>query len=392
MLLSICIPTFNRKSQVESLILHLKKQIIKYNLYRDCEIVVCENSDKEKQLVDSNFKKKHKRNVRFLKPNIPGSFQSNLNNLINSSKGKFTWFLGDDDYIFDNALDVIINSIKKNKIDSSYITFRCSGKPGLQRSKNNDIYFSKLPKSKHSNKKDYKNLITMNGDIFLKDYWLSVIFLSLCIFKTKEFRSFIKKKSVKKYSSPGYHHASYLIPFINTKSVTVLLDILIEDSYNFKFYEPEGQFKAWITSWINFTFYLDKIFKINDSVIFEMRKISILQIISMYKYSLLFHLSFKKSKVIENIYMSYFQKSKIKFYPEYLLLKLSYYSIRLINFSKIISLLITRVAKIIDKDYFSRRNILKFKRNFSLIKSKKATISDYAKKWTTNKNYSNNFF
>ncbi len=386
MLLSICIPTFNRKSQVENLIILLKKQIKKFNLHKDCEIVVCENSDQKKHLIKKNFKKKNKRNVRFLKPNIPGSFQSNLNNLIKSAKGKFTWFLGDDDYIFDNALDVIINSIKFNKIESSYITFRCSGKPGQQRSRNNDIYFSKLPKSKKSYKKNYRNFITMNGNKFLKDYWLSVIFLSLCIFKTNEFRSYVKKRFVKKYSSPGYHHASYLIPFIRNKSVTVLLDILIEDSYNFKFYAPEGQFKAWITSWIKFTFYLDKIFKINSNVILEMRKISILQIISMYKYSLLFHLSFKKSKIIEKIYVSYFQNSKIKFYPEYLLLKLSLYTIKLINFSKTISFIITGIAKIIDKNYFSKNNILKFKRNFYLIENKKATISDYSKKWTVNQN------
>ncbi len=384
MLLSICIPTFNRKSKVKNLIILLESQIKKYNLHKECEIIICENSDKKNQLIEKNFKQKHIKNVRFLKPNIPGSFKSNLNNLINSSRGKFTWFLGDDDYIFDHALDIIINSLKINKVESSYVTFRCSGKPGSIRSKRNDIYFTKLPKSKNHKRKKYKNLVNMSGNFFLNNYWLSVIFLSLCIFKTEEFKNFIRKTPVKRYSSPGYYHASFLIPFIKNRDVTVLLDILIEDSYNFKFYTPDGQFKAWITSWINFTFYLDKIFNINYKVILEMRKISILQILSMFKYSLLFHLTFGNSISLLRIYSKYFKQYKIKFYPEYFLLKFSFYIIRLINSNKILSIFISMIVKKIDKNFFSKKNIEKFKKNFLLLKNEKTTISDYSKKWTIN--------
>lgn len=374
MILSICIPTYNRSAKVKGTLTELIKQIKKNNLENYCEILVSESSDKKSELLNSSFKRKIKRYARFIKPNIKSDFASNLLNLYFNSKGKYSWLLGDDDYIFDKTLVTLVNTIRLNQINSSYITFRCSGKPGKKRSKTNDIYFKSLP-AKVKNHKNFKNFINMSGSNFIAKYWLSTIFMSLCVFKTREFVEFINKKKIYKSVDPNYPHSNLLIPFIKNREVTVLLDILLEDSFNLKYYTPRDKFIALVSSWLNYTCILKKDYKIGNSAILEMRKIGILQIISIFKYTLLFHLSQNSSIVCKKIFFEYFSKPK-KFsitknpkelFIEYCLLKMFYFIIKLINKKNIFSNILINILKLFDQKYYSISSINSFSKEYNLI-------------------------
>lgn len=374
MILSVCIPTYNRSEKVKVTLIQLIKQIKENNLENYCEILVSESSDKKAELLKNSFKKKIKRYVKFIKPNVKSDFASNLLNLYFHARGKYSWLLGDDDYIFDKTLTTIINTIKLNKINSSYITFRCSGKPGEKRSKKNDIYFSSLP-AKVKNYKRFGNFINIKGSEFVDNFWISTIFMSLCIFKTKEFVAFINKRKVYKRVDPNYPHSNLLIPFIENREVTILLDILLEDSYNFKYYTPRDKFIALVSSWLNYTCILKNDYNVSKLAILEMRKIAILQIISMFKYTILFHLSQNSCVDLEKIYLEYFLKPK-KFsviknpkelFVEYCLLKISYFIIKLVNKKNFLSNIIVKITKIFDKKYYSNGSINLFSKQYRSI-------------------------
>jgi len=199
--------------------------------------------------------------------------------------------------------------------------------------------------------------------------------MSLCVFKTREFVEFINKKKIYKSVDPNYPHSNLLIPFIKNREVTVLLDILLEDSFNLKYYTPRDKFIALVSSWLNYTCILKKDYKIGNSAILEMRKIGILQIISIFKYTLLFHLSQNSSIVCKKIFFEYFSKPK-KFsitknpkelFIEYCLLKMFYFIIKLINKKNIFSNILINILKLFDQKYYSISSINSFSKEYNLI-------------------------
>lgn len=385
MILSICIPTYNRSKKVKNTITILVNQIKKFNLENDCELLISESTDKKIELLEKSFKIKNSKYVRFIRSKIKSDFEANLINLYFNSKGKYSWLLGDDDYIFEKTLVTIVKTIKNNKLSSSYITFRCSGKPGKSRSKKNDIYFQSLPNKINNSKLNYSNYVTLDGKEFVDNFWISTIFLSLCIFKTKEFLKYIKKDKIYLKVDPAYPHSNLLIPFIEKSNATVILDILLEDSYNLKYYNPRDKFVGLVSSWINFIYLLKYKFHTSKKAIYKMRKVAILQIIYMLKYSILLHMSQKKSNQMENIYKNYFDNSKKlsiskpskELFVEYIFLKISLYIIILMNKNKNIAKIIINLAKFFDNEYFSKNSIKNFTREYNLVMNDKVTKVHY---------------
>ncbi len=109
MLISICIPTYNRPSTLinclNSLSLQTEKQF---------EVCISDNcSDENIQKLIRPFKKKLK--IRFNRNKKNLGFALNLLKVSNMAKGDFIWFLGDDDLIVRDGIKTLKNMIKKNK-------------------------------------------------------------------------------------------------------------------------------------------------------------------------------------------------------------------------------------------------------------------------------------
>tara|TARA_Y100001970_G_scaffold293483_1_gene440583 strand:- start:12945 stop:13937 length:993 start_codon:yes stop_codon:yes gene_type:complete len=124
MLLSICIPTFNRPKSLNNCLNSIAKQNIKKNF----EVCISDNCSKNdiKKIIKSyknKFRIVYKRN----KKNI--GFAMNVLKVSEMAKGRFIWFLGDDDMIMENALGFLLKKISQheNKVDffwinSAYLT------------------------------------------------------------------------------------------------------------------------------------------------------------------------------------------------------------------------------------------------------------------------------
>ena len=109
MLISICIPTYNRPSNLINCLNSLSLQTEK-----KFEVCISDNcSDENIQKLIRPFKKKLK--IRFNRNKKNLGFALNLLKVSNMAKGDFIWFLGDDDLIVRDGIKTLKNMIKKNK-------------------------------------------------------------------------------------------------------------------------------------------------------------------------------------------------------------------------------------------------------------------------------------
>lgn len=109
MILSICIPTFNRKESLEFCLKSLVKQ--KNNNFEVCISDNCSNYNIFKFL--KPYKKKLNLRVSRNKKNL--GFALNVLKVTSMAKGKFIWLLGDDDLLIEGAINDLIKKIIKNK-------------------------------------------------------------------------------------------------------------------------------------------------------------------------------------------------------------------------------------------------------------------------------------
>lgn len=118
-LLSICIPTYNRAKKLEKLLNKLEKEIILNKLEKEIEICISDNTsnDINKDIIE---KKSKKLNIKYNKNYENKGFDYNLMMTTKLATGKYIWFCGDDDIILENALQNLLN-ILKNKESNIYI-------------------------------------------------------------------------------------------------------------------------------------------------------------------------------------------------------------------------------------------------------------------------------
>ena len=139
MLLSICIPTYNRPESLLNCLNSLAKQKNK----KDFEVCISDNCSKKniKNLIKP-FRKKL--NIKYKKNRKNLGFTLNVLKVSLMAKGEFIWFLGDDDLTVNNSVKYLTNLIKKKRnIDFFWI---------------NSYYLNALHLQKFSKPFDIKNL------------------------------------------------------------------------------------------------------------------------------------------------------------------------------------------------------------------------------------------
>ena len=140
MLLSICIPSYNRPFELKRLLESIDCDS------NDIEIVISEDySPLRNEIIEviENFSKITVYEVKYFENKINIGYDANIRKLIDLAIGEFVVFMGDDDRFYPNALDKYINFVKENShvgyILRSYYSEHPNGKLEL---------FRYLPKSK----------------------------------------------------------------------------------------------------------------------------------------------------------------------------------------------------------------------------------------------------
>lgn len=119
MLLSVCIPTYNRPLSLVNCLNSFFKQ--KKLNKKDFEICISDNCSKYNIAnVIRPFKKRL--NIRYNKNKKNLGFAMNVLKVSLMAKGKFIWFLGDDDLIVNNSINYLTKLIKShNDVDFFFI-------------------------------------------------------------------------------------------------------------------------------------------------------------------------------------------------------------------------------------------------------------------------------
>lgn len=125
-ILSILIPTYNRKEYLYRLIKNIEKEILCYNLNKSIEIIVSDNNSSDNSIkIIEDFKLKfNKKGIKFKgwKNDINFGPDKNFYLLVKESQGKFCWILGDDELLEEGRLKEIIDILYNNlKIAHLYL-------------------------------------------------------------------------------------------------------------------------------------------------------------------------------------------------------------------------------------------------------------------------------
>ncbi|NQU32099.1 MAG: glycosyltransferase family 2 protein [Bacteroidetes bacterium] len=120
-LLSICIFTYNRQPYLSQLLLSIENEFRKPELNQSVEIIISDNAstDKTSEIV-SYFTQFLPINYHRNKINLGAD--ENLKIAATLAKGKFIWFISDDDIVIHGAINIILQFLQKYD-EYSYIYF-----------------------------------------------------------------------------------------------------------------------------------------------------------------------------------------------------------------------------------------------------------------------------
>lgn len=351
MLLTVCIPTYNRLLHVKKQLIAITHQIKKHKLEEKIQILIGENTNINNELLSNNYLSRFKKiNLKIIRNKKNIGYAKNLINLILNAKGKFSWFLSDDDIIHPKALISIISAIEKNN-NIDYFTFRCSL---IRNGKNinKDLYFYNLPKT---NKNNY---VLMDGKQFLEKYWRSVIFLSLNVFNTQKMKTHLNKNKILKNINHVYQNSYLCISFINNSNVCIILSMILADTFPIKNYDLKNKYEVIVTSWIKLVEDL-KCFHLPKITLIQMRLSCLRNLIYIFKYLIVNLIFFKNYNEI------------------FLLLKKNKSSFIIESFLIFAFLLYVKISKYINiNPFFFNIFKNKFKNDIEYIKNSKIINKD----------------
>ena len=164
--ISICVPTYNRFSQLEETITNISHLSKRYNFIN--EILVLDNNENSKatDIVLSISKKFEK--IKYIKNEKNIGPEQNFKKCILNAESQYVWMIADDDLLFKNSFDIVSKRMKE-KFDCLLINW------SLYDNDINDlIKDSILPKNIkfHSNK-----------NFILENFSSKLSFISSIIFK-----------------------------------------------------------------------------------------------------------------------------------------------------------------------------------------------------------------
>lgn len=201
MLLSICIPNYNRgkylNNCLNSILLAKSFSSLKF------EICISDNGSKENILSIINLYKKKGLKINFKRNSKNLGFGSNFHKVVNMAKGEFIWLIGNDDLLYIYALKELERLFNKNKnvdfffinsssFNSKYV-FKHKQPFNTKKIPKNIANFSKIKKSRKT-----KFFDLVNPSIS----WEFMLAMFLTISRRKKFIKNINILEKKKLNDP----------------------------------------------------------------------------------------------------------------------------------------------------------------------------------------------
>jgi glycosyltransferase involved in cell wall biosynthesis len=213
MILSVLIPTYNRKKELLNQLNSLNNQINDFNFI---EVVVCDNSNEIFNLPNNLKQIKYNYNSE----NI--GFSGNIKKLLNIARGEFVWFLSDDDIITNDAVEIILDKINNNLTSSLILLESSANYRGVRF--NDQVYFGNTPEE-------------LDGLSLLCTNWLSIIFLSINVVKRQSLLDELKRTaSINKVYPHAHLIFNMLIHNLSSK-VCIIKKAIVEDCMGVKYYQ-----------------------------------------------------------------------------------------------------------------------------------------------------------
>ena len=201
MLLSICIPTFNRSKQLDNC---LNSILISGFNNDNFEVCISDNNshDDTKFTVD---KYKDKLNINYSKNSENIGFARNAINVVNMAKGKYSWILGDDDLILPQTIDKLELILRENKDVNFFFvnSFYLDSKYLYDFTKPFDTKKLNIAKLKRLSSQKRNRLVNYWELIDPKVSWEFLIGIFLTVFKTSEWLKASDRVDKKKLSVEG---------------------------------------------------------------------------------------------------------------------------------------------------------------------------------------------
>lgn len=285
-LLSICIPTANRKEELTNQLLSIQLQINEN--YRDLiQIVIGDNTTIESEIID--FNDFSNLNIKYIENDGNIGYARNINSVIKNADGKFVWLLSDDDILRYGAINSILREINSNK-QINYMTFDCGG---IYHGNlfNDQMYF-----------KDVNQLYYEKGEDFLLKYWSSIVFVSLNIFNRVEVLKHIKKYNLSENINEVYQNSLIGISFIHQKGKVLIINKpLLDDNYGNKVYYPENINDVAVEKYHKLIKQLIK-FEINNEIVNQLSNELLRNILSYGVFSVIYRIEFQSNSCFNAIY------------------------------------------------------------------------------------------
>ena len=231
-LLSICIPTYNRSKFLRICLSSIMPQI---GINDPIEIIVSDNFSTDDTLSVISEYQSHPNFVLIKQSKNEGPIINGLEIIQKYAKGTYCWYVGDDDYIMPGAIQSILKLIGDNKdVDFFYVDIEnyeldklnIPLEKTLLHIKNKqqiiDIKFKKISKFEELLHPQYSDLFLgeIMASIFRKEIWL----------KEKEIYKFINLEYLSTLETSYLHCVIFANQFIGKKAIYVSTPIILVDN------------------------------------------------------------------------------------------------------------------------------------------------------------------
>jgi abequosyltransferase len=206
-LLSICIPTYNRADLLFNNLNQIDKQLKNLPSHFSVEIIIQDNNSEDNTLLLANqFKQKDNR-FKFFTNNYNIGAENNFALCIDRSIGEYIWVLSDDDFILDNKLNSILDLLYTHKPDFVYMNNFWYAE---------DFNVNEIP---NNNEFKFKNYINNIAFLIKINYWIT--FVSSGIFKRSNLADSF---DYKKYLGSNLIHVYWFLSSVLNSKLSIHIE------------------------------------------------------------------------------------------------------------------------------------------------------------------------
>lgn len=185
MILSLCIPTYNRADDLKNSLKRINAQLIRLDecMVHMIEVRVLDNfSSDNTELICKKFSSESRSKFSYQKNPKNIGFDGSIAKLYSDSEGEYVWFISDDDEIIEGKIKCILDILKLHKPDLCYANVAVEGQQ--PRAINNQITnLTHFPRSNCSVKLTTDSLIYFANNLERLAHIRLCSFISACVIK-----------------------------------------------------------------------------------------------------------------------------------------------------------------------------------------------------------------